>query len=156
SGLIEKAGDHARFNFYYAVLDYYLYENRIAEVEALLKQLEKNEDNTKFTVYREGILALKFFSQGNFASFKKHLTKFLENPEHLVFPEVECFLRILEAAQLLKKKESETAYYKLNSLRVFIGRNLSERYIYERNTVAFLNRVNEGKASETETKNFIA
>ena len=139
SRMIGEGGEYARFNFYYALIDYYLFENKIKEVESLLKFLEEKEDSSKFTVYREGILALKFFSEGNIISFRKHLAKFLENPEHLVFPEVECFLRIVEAIHFIQKKENEIAHHKLNSLRVFIGRNLSGRYIYEKNVVAFLN-----------------
>lgn len=149
------AGRHALFNFYYTLLDYYLLDNQFAELEALLKKIEHAEDNTKFTVYRYGILAVKSFAEKDLPAFKKFVGLFYENPDRLDFPEVECYLRILEAVKLMAEDKGEDALYKLNSLRVFIDRNLSERYVYERNTVSFLMRCIKGSVKESERQAFL-
>lgn len=152
---IEKAGKHALFNFYYLLMEYYLFENKTKELDLLLQQTANIEDKTKFTVYRHSILALKHFSAADHKQFKEHLGTFYEDPSRLDFPEAECLLRMAEAIRLIAEKREEEALYKLNSLRVFIDRNLSERYIYERETVAFLNKYINGRVNTAQRQNFL-
>ena len=152
---IARAGKHAIFNFYYVLLDYYLFDNKFAELDTALKQMENIEDNTKFTVYRYGILSVKAFKENNVPGFKEYVHNFYKNPNRLDFPEVECFLRILEIIRLISEKKDEDALYKLNSLRVFIDRNLSERYLYERSLVGFLGRHIKGLVKEQEREIFL-
>jgi hypothetical protein len=152
---IEKAGKHGLFNFYYLLMEYYLFENKTKELDSLLQQTAATVDKSKFTVYRHSILALKYFSEGDHKQFKTHTDTFYENPSRLDFPEAECLLRMAEAIRFIADKREDEALYKLNSLRVFIDRNLSERYIYERETVAFLNKYVNRRVSAAQRQNFL-
>jgi hypothetical protein len=152
---IAIAGRHAVFNSYYALLDYHLYENNFSELKKLLGRLQGMEDNTKFNVYRHGILALKAFSEKNEAVFKAEVANFYADASRLDFPEVECMLRICESLFLIGRGKTEDAAYKINSLRVFIDRNLSERYNYEKEITAFLNKAVKKTATAGQKQQFI-
>lgn len=137
---IAVAGRHATFNFYYSLLDYYLFGNNARALDALLQEIREAEDNTRFTVYRQGIYAMKSFTEGNISAFKNFTRAFFKNPARLDFPETECMLRIMEALNLHAEEKTEDALYKLNALRVFMARRLGERYRYEQEVVTFLTR----------------
>jgi hypothetical protein len=152
---IAAAGKHAVFNFYYILLDYYLYNSEFGQLEKQLKEIAHLEDNTKFTLYLSGILAIKAFGENDTISFKSHIRHFYNDPNRLDFPEVECFLRILEAFRLIADNKEEDALYKLNALRVFMDRNLSTRYIFEKRIVSFLIRLIKSSVKESEKHAFM-
>lgn len=136
---INVAGKHAEVNFYYAYMDHLLFEGRSKELNEMLRSVHL-DDNTKFTVYRHSIEALKYFSEENYAAFRESTNIFYKDTSRLDFPEVECMLRIVEIIWLIAEAKEEDALYKLNSLRVFIGRNLSERFLYEKEMVSMLTK----------------
>lgn len=152
---IGLAGKHALFNFYYALSEYYLFEKRFDELTSLMQETETLTDNSKFNVYRTGLLAMRSFEEGQMEQFRKYTGQFYTDAGRLDFPETECFLRILEVLKLLSDKKLDDALYKLNSLRVFIDRNLNHRHIYERNLVSFLTRVAKETVKESEMKSFL-
>jgi hypothetical protein len=151
---ITVAGKHAEINFYYGWMDYLLYEGRSGELNELLRFLEPN-DNTKFTVYRQSIEALKYFAEGNFDLFRQSMSSFYMDASRLDFPEAECMLRIAEVIRLIADRKEDDALYKLNALRVFIDRNLSERYNYEREIVSMLTRYVNRRVKPVQWKEYL-
>jgi hypothetical protein len=144
---IAVAGKHAEMNFFYAWMDYLLYEGKSKKLSELLEAIAPN-DNTKFTVYRQSIEALKRFAEKDFSHFRNAMNAFYQDASRLDFPEAECILRIAEVIRLIVEKKDDDALYKLNALRVFIDRNLSARYDFEREIVAMLTRRVNGRLAQ--------
>lgn len=151
---IARAGKHAEVNFYYAWMDHLLFEGNTKELDQLLRTIKIN-DNTKFTVYRHSIEALKYFAEGNYSLFRESMAAFYQDASRLDFPEAECLLRIVEIIKLMADRKEEDALYKLNSLRVFIDRNLSGRYIYEKELVPVLMRLVNKRMKPAQWQNFL-
>lgn len=129
---IEVGGVLAKVNFYYALLGYYLCEEKIPQVNKYLGLLEQLEDTTKFKQYKAIVLAVKSFIDEDFAAFHKYYQEFYADPTHIDFPDMEFVLRILELVLLYKEKETLVFDSRLQALRVYMNRNLNKtRYAEE-------------------------
>jgi len=143
---IHHGGAIAMLNFYYAVLEYYLYEKRFKDFDSWLGQLNELKDDTKFAQFRIALLAMYSFAKNDHVSFSYFMSQFYEHPSHLNFPDIQINLRILEAMMMLRKKHGDVLLSRLEALRIFLGRNLDkDRYKDERLIIAILNKLNEEK-----------
>jgi hypothetical protein len=144
--LIHHGGRIAMVNFYYSMLEYSLFEKKINSINTWLIELEKIEDQSKFSQYRYIVLAVKAFIEKDLPAFTQNFTSFYHDPTHLNFPDLEITLRLLEAMVYIYKREGDMAVSRLTALRVFMGRNVDkERYLYERTVITLLSKINEGR-----------
>lgn len=144
--IIFHGGNIARVNLCYSMLEYALFERKSTLIEYWLKELNDVEGDSKFAQYHYAVNAIKAFSEGNMKAFQKHFLMFYSDPSHLNFPDVQITLRILEAIDLVMKKEGDLAFARLAALRIFIARNVDkERYKDERKILAVLNKINESR-----------
>ncbi|MBC7865052.1 MAG: hypothetical protein IAF38_18910, partial [Bacteroidia bacterium] len=130
---IKAEGNIALANLCYAMLEYCIYTFSKKESEAWLHELDKADDRSKFIQYRYGLIAMRDFSEKNFKGFKTNLKQFYSDPSYAGFPDMETALRILELLMMLQEKAFYLVETKLNSLRVYMDRNLDKkRYAQER------------------------
>jgi hypothetical protein len=130
---IKGEGNIALANLCYAMLEYCIHTFSKKETDAWLTELDKADDRSKFSQYRYGILAMRDFSENDLKGFKENLKRFYSDPSYSGFPDMETTLRILELLMMLQEKAFYLAETKLNSLRVYMDRNLDKkRYAQER------------------------
>ena len=129
---IEIGGVLAKVNIYYALLGYYLTEEKPAQVKKYLRLLEEIDDTTKFKQYKAIVMAVKCFIEDDMKGFDKWYRDFYADPTHIDFPDMECMLRILELVNLKREKEQLVFDSRLQALRVYMNRNLNKtRYAEE-------------------------
>lgn len=149
--VIHHGGSIAISNFYYSLLEYYIFNGQPEEARRWMDEYRELTDESKFSQYRYATAALLDFAENDFKNFQENIRRFYGDPSYLHFPDMEITLRILEIIFCMARKESWLAASKLESLRMFISRNIEkDRCHDERRMVSLLSRMNDGKTDGKE------
>lgn len=143
--VIHAGGEMAVINFYYAMLEYCLFEEKDEALDKWLSQLKQVEDNSKFYQYRFIIYSIKAFRDDDFQAFNEHVNSFYSSPAHLDFPDLSITLRLLEIIILIVKCKHDLVMARAEALRLYIIRNVNEdRHRDEKRMIPLFLKINEG------------
>lgn len=92
---IHHGGQIARVNFYYSVLEYFLFEKKLSEVSIWMSKLRNTEDHTKFSQYWYIVSAILSFIKMDHQEFQKNMHLFYGHPSHRFFSDIEINLRLI-------------------------------------------------------------
>jgi plasmid maintenance system antidote protein VapI len=138
---IEHAGNAAKANMCYAMLEYYLYQENIPKVMEWLEELKKEEDNSKYRQYKHIVFAIKSFLEEDTASFKSYFNSFYSDASHLDYPDMEVNLRIIELLMLMNNSDDYLLESKITALKKYMSRNVNkDRYSEERKIILLIEK----------------